>query len=157
MVTIKQLLEQTNIKDVAFQPVVCDRHPWLYKPTFGKKDFYEINFTALEVDSSNIYALDKYLLYDYTNVKEFTIKNLLDSFYAIEEITNRLLNEYQLNAIDKRYKLYEEIIANEVLKYDISRISLTCCQQILDTNIAFIRNLKMQYENIKLIKLVENV
>lgn len=95
MVTLQQLLEQTNIKDVAFKPVVGDRHDWSYKPTFGK-DFYATNFTALEVDSSNIYAPDKYLLYDYTNVKEFTIKNLLDSFYAIEEKMNKFPTNIRL-------------------------------------------------------------
>lgn len=156
MVTLKQLLEETNIKYVAFQPVVSDRHPWSYKPTFGK-DFYASNFTALEVDSSNIYAPDKYLLYDYTNVKEYTIKSLLDSYYAIEERMNRLPNEYPANRISESITIYGKMVANEVLKYNIMQISLKCCQRILDYNTAFIRNIKMQYENIKLIKLVENV
>ena len=98
MVTLKQLLEETNIQDVAFQPNVGDRHPWSYKPEFGK-DFYPFNFTALEVDSSNIYAPDKYLLYDYTNVKESTIHNLLDSFYAIEDRVRKFPKEYPLNKI----------------------------------------------------------
>lgn len=156
MVTLQQLLEQTNIKDVAFQPVVGDRHPWSYKPTFGK-DFYASNFTALEVDSSNIYAPDKYLLYDYTNVKEYTLNSLLDAYYAIEERMNRLPNEYPANRISKSRELYNSMVANEVLKYNILQISLKCCQQILDFNTAFIRNLKTKYENLKLIKLVENV
>lgn len=156
MVTLQQLLEQTNIKDVAFQPVVGDRHPWSYKPTFGK-DFYAFNFIALEVDSSNIYAPDKYLLYDYTNVKEYTIKSLLDSYYAIEERMNRLPNEYPANRISESATIYNKMVANEVLKYNILQISLKCCQQILDFNTSFIRNLKMQFENLKLIKLVENV
>ena len=156
MVTLQQLLEQTNIKDVAFQRVVGDRHPWTYKTTF-LKDFYTFHFTALEVDTSNIYSADKYLLYDYTNVKEYTISNLLDSHYAIEERVQRLPNEYPVNRICKSVELYNEMIANEVLKYNILQISLKCCQQILDFNTAFIRNLKTKYENLKLIKLVENV
>lgn len=156
MVTLKQLLEETNIQDVAFQSVLGDRHPWLYKTEFGT-DFYPLNFTTLEVDTSNIYAADKYLLYDYTNVKEYTIHNLLDSFYNIEDRVRKFPKEYPLNKINKRTELYNTMIANEVLKYNIMQISLKCCQQILDYNTAFIRNLKMQYENLKLIKLVENV
>lgn len=156
MVTLKQLLEETNIKDVAFQPVVGDRHPWSYKPAFGK-DYYAVNFTALEVDSSNIYAPDKYLLYDYTNVKEHTLNNLLDSYYAIEEKINKFPNEYPANRIVKSSELYNIMVTTEVLKYNILQISLKCCQQILDFNAAFVRNLKMKFENLKLIKLVENV
>lgn len=156
MVTLNQLLEQTIIKDVAFQPIVGDRHPWSYKPAFGK-DFYTFNFTALEVDFSNIYAPDKYLLYDYTNVKEYTLKSLLDSYYAIEERMNRLPNEYPANRISESATIYNKMVANEVLKYNIMQISLKCCQQILAFNIAFVRNLKTQFENLKLIKLVENV
>ena len=156
MVTLKQLLEETTIQDVAFQPVVGERHRWSYKPVFGK-DFYAFNFIALEVDSSNIYTPDKYLLYDYTNVKEYTIKSLLDSYYAIEERMNRLPNEYPANRISESTTIYNKMIANEVLKYNIMQISLKCCQQILDYNTAFVRNLKTQFENLKLIKLVENV
>jgi hypothetical protein len=97
------------------------------------------------------------LLYDYTNVKEQTLNNLLDAYYAIEERMNRLPNEYPANRISKSRDLYNAMIANEVLKYNILQISLKCCQQILDYNTVLVRNLKMQFENLKLIKLVENV